>query len=124
MKDSVLLEIATVGPTDQASLSAIPGLAPRTFRRAADQLLQLLRAAQNDEVDYEPPQKPSEKQKKILKSMQSAVSECADTLGVAAEIIAPKRELSASLHGRRESRVFSGWRKTLIGDRLLEMLDG
>jgi ribonuclease D len=123
MKDAVLLEIASTGPKDQESLVAIPGLAPRTLRRAANEILGNLNDARSDDIDYEPPQKPNEKQKAILNEMQAAVAGCADDLKIAAEIIAPKKELSASLNGARDSRVFTGWRKETIGGTLLEMLE-
>ncbi len=123
MKDAVLLEIASAGPRDQESLAEIPGLAPRTLQRAAKDILRNLEDARNDEIDYEPPRKPGEKQKAILKGMQAAVADCAEKLKIAAELIAPKKELSASLNGDRDSRVFTGWRKGIIGGTLLEMLE-
>lgn len=123
MKDAVLLEIAATGPQDQESLAEISGLAPRTLRRAAREILGNLEDAKSDDIDYEPPQKPNEKQKVILKAMQAAVAACAEKLEITAEIIAPRKELSASLNGDRESRVFTGWRKQIIGGTLLEMLD-
>jgi ribonuclease D len=50
------------------------------------------------------------------------VSGCAEELGIATEIIAPKKELSAAVLGVRDSRVFRGWRKELVGSALLELL--
>jgi len=123
MKDAVLLEIAAAGPRDQESLAEISGLAPRTLRRAGKDLLKILNDARVNSSDYEPPQKPNEKQKIILKSMQAAIVACAEELKIAAEIIAPKKELSASLNGDRDSRVFTGWRREVIGEKLLEMLE-
>jgi len=123
MKDKVLLEIASAGPQDQESLASISGLAPRTLRRTAKTILGILEDARIDDVDYEPPQKPNEKQKAVLKEMQALVSVRAEELKIAAEIIAPKKELSASLDGSRDSRVFTGWRREIIGGKLLEMLE-
>jgi ribonuclease D len=122
MKDAVLLEIASAGPQDQESLTSINGLAPKTLRRTAKTILEILKDARSDEIDYEPPQKPNEKQKAILKEMQAAISACAEELEIPAEIIAPRKELSSSLNGNRDSRVFTGWRRQLIGESLLEML--
>lgn len=122
MKDAVLLEIASTGPEDQQSLAAIRALAPRTLRRVANVLLQILAAARDDKVEYEPPPKPDEKHKAMLKDLQAAVSACAEELGIAAEIIAPRKELAASLHSDRQSRVFTGWRRETVGGRLLEIL--
>lgn len=123
MKDAVLLEIASAGPEDEASLATIRGLAPNTLRRAANVILDLLTAARSDDSEYEPPQRPDEKHKAVLQSMQAAVSACAEELGIAAEIIAPRKELSESLYGDLASRVFTGWRRELIGKTLLEMLE-
>ena len=123
MKDAILLEIASAGPQDKESLAAIPGLSPRTLRRAGKALLGVLGDARGDNIDYEPPQKPNEKQKAILNGIQAAVATCAEELKIAAEIIAPKKELSASLNGDRESRVFTGWRREVIGNTLLEMFE-
>ena len=122
IKDAVLLEIASTGPEDQESLAAIRGLAPRTLRRAANVLLQILAAARDDNVEYEPPPRLKEKYKAVLEDMQAAVSTCAEELGIAAEIIAPRKELAAALHSDRQSRVFTGWRREMVGGRLLEIL--
>ncbi len=124
LKNAVLLEIAAADPKNQESLAAIPGLAPGTLRRAAGTLLGILEDARGDDIEYEPPQKPDEKQKVILKKMQAVVSACAEELKIAAEIVAPKKELSASLNGNRKSRVFTGWRREKIGETLLKMLEG
>ncbi|NIV17005.1 MAG: ribonuclease D, partial [Woeseiaceae bacterium] len=45
-------------------------------------------------------------------------------LGLATELIAPKKELSSAMLGGRELRIFRGWRLELVGKQLLEMLDG
>lgn len=123
MKDAVLLEIASTGPGDIESLSAINGLAPGTLRRAGNKIIGVLGGAKKDNSDYEPPARPNEKQKVILKKMQAAVSACAEELGIATEVIAPKKELSSSLNGERDSRVFTGWRLEIIGKTLLELLE-
>jgi ribonuclease D len=55
--------------------------------------------------------------------MQSRVQRCAEDLGIAAETVASKRELSAVLiDGVEDSRVFSGWRHDVIGEELLTLL--
>jgi ribonuclease D len=123
MKDAVLVEIASTGPEDVDSLATVSGLAPRTLRRLSKDILGCVKDARGDNSDYVPPGKPNERQKSILKDMQTAVAACAEELNIAAEIIAPKKELSASLNGNRDSRVFTGWRRETIGETLLEMLD-
>jgi ribonuclease D len=46
-----------------------------------------------------------------------------DSVGVAAEVLAPKKELSAAMLGDRNGRIFRGWRKALFGDDLLDVLE-
>jgi len=123
LRDSVLLDIAVNRPDTTEKLGATPGLAVRTAARAGDQLLRVLAEAENEQSDYEPPQKPNERQKAALKKMQEQVSVTAEELGLATELIAPKKELSAALLGSRDLRIFRGWRRELVGQRLLEMLE-
>ena len=122
LRDSVLLDIAVNRPDSKNELRATEGLAERTAQRAGDQLLHVLAEAQNEKSDYEPPQKPNERQKAVLKKMQSLVSDTAEELGLATELIAPKKDLSSAVLGQRELRIFRGWRSELVGQRLLEML--
>ena len=120
----MLLDIAVNRPDTRQKRGATPGLAARTAARAGDQLLGILADAENEQSDYEPPQKPNERQKALLKKMQKQVSDIAKGLRLATEVIAPKKELSSALLGGRDLRIFRGWRREQVGDRLLEMLAG
>jgi ribonuclease D len=53
--------------------------------------------------------------------MQAEVSRVSAELGIAAEVIAPRKELAAAMLGDAGGRVFRGWRRELVGDRLLEL---
>ena len=123
MRDAVLLEIAVARPASKSALAAIPGMAERTVQRSAGQILSILEEAANDRSSYEPPARPDERQKTLLKNMQALVSDQAEELDLATELIAPKKELSSALSGNREQRVFKGWRNDLVGRELAGMLD-
>lgn len=123
MRDAVLLQLAVSRPDNKDELGLTPGLAPKTLARAGDELLRVLANARNARDDYEPPRKPSEAQKATLKSMQKLVSDIAGELGLATEVIAPKKELSAAMLGNRDLRIFRGWRREQVGRMLLDMLD-
>jgi ribonuclease D len=124
LRDAALLEIAAATPQDEAALSRIPALPPKTARRAGPELLGLVAAAREGPDDYEPPARPDEPQKAILKEMQRRVAAEAERLGVVAEVLAPRKELSEALAGRRNLRVFKGWRRQVIGGELLSLLEG
>jgi ribonuclease D len=122
LRDSVLLDIAVARPTSKLELLDIPGLSERTAQRATGEFLQLIDAARQDESEYMPPARPTEQQKSCLKVAQAAVAARAEELNIPAEILAPKKELSAALSGDRQSRVFRGWRKSVVGDELADIL--
>jgi ribonuclease D len=122
-RDTALLEIATRLPDSIDALGKIDGLPAGLIRRAGGQMLEAVAASANDESRYRPPTAPKEDQKALLKSIQKHVAECAADMGLAAETVASKRDLSAVIiGGERDSKVLSGWRRELVGNRLLELL--
>jgi ribonuclease D len=123
IKDKVLLDIAVAQPGSTEELIAIPDLAERTATRASQAILTALDKAKSDNSDYKPPARPDDSQKALLKVLQQRVADCATELGIASEIIAPKKELAAATGGNRGGRVFRGWRADLIGNSLLELLN-
>lgn len=122
LRDALLLELAVADPTSRRDLAGIAGMPPATARRLGGELLDILKEARESTDDYEPPARPDEEQKALLKAMQQEVAGRAAELGISAEIIAPRKELSAALTGDRDVRVFRGWRRELVGDDLLHML--
>ena len=123
VRDNVLLEVAYQLPTSLDQLADIEGLSPKLLGRIGERLLQAVDESAADDNNYRPPRPPDEAQKALLKKMQAKVAKHADDLGVAAETVASKRELAAVItSGARDSRVFSGWRKDIIGDELLALM--
>lgn len=123
MRDNVLLKIAYRLPTSLQQLADIEGMPPKLLGRVGKDLLQAVEDSAADENDYRPPNSPDEAQKALLKEMQIRVQKRAEDLGIAAETVASRRELSAVLiSGGRDSRLFSGWRRDVIGNDLLALM--
>jgi ribonuclease D len=123
MRDSVLLDIAWNLPESEDRLAGIEGLPPKLVKRAGHTLLEAVRDSGGDSGGYKPPRPPDERQKVVLREMQSRVAACAAELDIAAETLASKRELSAVIiEGGRDSRLFDGWRAEIIGNELAELL--
>jgi ribonuclease D len=123
IRDNVLLDMAYNLPSSEKQLAAIEGMSPKLAARAGIQLIEAVGASKLDNNEYQPPRPPDEAQKSLLKDMQSLVANCAKDLDLAPETVASKRELSAVISsGNQETRVFSGWRRELIGDALLQLL--
>ena len=122
LKDAVLLDIAQKNPGDEQALAAISEMPAATVRRSGRELLGLLEAAGNGSDSYIPPPAPDAEQKALLKELQTVVAATAAELDVAAEVVAPRKELAAAIGGDHNGRVFSGWRRQLVGDQLLDKL--
>lgn len=127
LRDSVLVDMAYRMPSTLDELASIDDMPAKVVKRAGESILTAIanRNANKSEdySDYRPPSAPDNAQKLLLKQMQQVVAECATDLDIAAETIASKKELSAViLGGNRNSRVFDGWRRELIGDRLVSLL--
>jgi len=122
VKDTVLLDIAHNKPKTLNELQRIEGLAERTAQRASTEILAAVSKGETDRDDYRPPDRPDESQRALLKSMKKCVDDVAGELNIAAEVIAPKKDLSAVIHGERENRLFSGWRNEIIGEALLKLI--
>jgi ribonuclease D len=123
VKDSTLLELASTLPSSVDELERIADLSPGLIRRAGNDIVSAIETAKSDDNDYAPPRPPDESQKALLKSMQKQVADCAESLGLAAETVASKRDLSAIVFGGdRDSKVLNGWRRKLIGEELLTLL--
>ncbi len=123
LRDNVLVDIAFRLPSEIAELARIDSMPPKLLHRAGDAIVSVVAESAQDASDYRPPGPPDEEQKLLLKKMQSMVAECANDLGIAAEILASKKELSAVINSdNRDSRVFGGWRKELIGDQLITLV--
>ncbi|MDH3748565.1 MAG: ribonuclease D [Gammaproteobacteria bacterium] len=127
LRDSVLVDMAYRMPSTLDELAGIDDMPAKVIKRAGESILAAIangNATKPEENgDYRPPSPPDEAQRSLLKQMQQVVAECATDLDIAAETIASKKELSAViLGGNRNSRVFDGWRRELIGDRLASLL--
>lgn len=123
LKDSVLLDIAWQLPSSQRQLAAIPDVPGRLAERHGKAIVGLVQRSERDDGGYRPPKAPDESQKAMLREMQNVVAEAAQSLGLASEIVASKKELSAAvLNDDRSGRVFTAWRRELVGGELLTML--
>jgi ribonuclease D len=105
------------------ALRAIPDMPGGLADRSGDEILALVERSAAEDSDYRPPAAPDEAQKALLKRMQSIVAGVARELGLANEVVASRKELSAAIiRSDTSSRVFRDWRRELVGDDLLALL--
>jgi ribonuclease D len=122
VKDAVLVDLASRLPESTDALADMDGIAPGLVRRAGRDIVGEIRASAGDDQGYEPPSPPEDAEKKRLKRLQDFVADRAGALGIAAEILAPRRDLALLASGAGEtSRVLSGWRAEVVGEELARL---
>lgn len=122
-RDAALVELAVRLPSTLDELRRIDALPAGLIRRSGKDILAAVSRSADQDTDYRPPPRPDENQKTLLKAMQLRVAECAADLGLAAETLASRRDLSSIIIGEnRESKILTGWRRQLIGEQLLALL--
>ena len=137
LRDAALLEIALQQPADTAALARIDGIPPGLVRRTGKELIDLVQGGNgagsapnvgdDDERDAgdgrQPAARPDAEQRRQLKEMQALVARRAADLGISAELLASRRDLTALVqNGRADSRLFGGWRRAVVGDDLQRLL--
>lgn len=126
MPDAAIHELAEARPQRREELSRFASVPPGTASRAGDAILAAIRnaraSAKADERADEDQGRPGPQQVRQMKSLQQRLQATAKELGVQPEVLATRRELAALLRGVRELPVMTGWRRSVIGERLLEAL--
>jgi len=122
--DAGLLEIACSRPA--ANAAPPEHVHPKVWRRHAQELTKLVAGAVADTAPVERSQPLSNGQKKQLDAMRKRVAECARELGIDPALLASRRELERLLrtvaHGGEIPERFLGWRRAVVGDELLRII--
>jgi ribonuclease D len=124
LDDTALKEIVASVPRDADALAAIAEVPEGVAQRSGAELLQLVREA---EIPEPPPplprrERPDPAFTNAVKRLVELTRQAAGETGISAEIIAPRRELERLAAGDETVAVLQGWRRELVGDRLLEGL--
>ncbi len=125
LRDELLIALAAADPDSTAALDAVQGL-PRGLKRGCgDQLLDVLEQARH--VDSPAPEQKTPltvEQKRLVNELMKAVRSIAAELDVSASTLATRRDITQIVRGDTESLVLSGWRREVVGQRLLEICAG
>ena len=126
LSDEALYALATRAPATTGELEQISVLAPATRRKRGDELLALIGAARESARDLPPvpaPGRPTPEQTRRIGQLQQQVKDTAASLGINPEVLATRRDVEGMVLGAPEhSPLLRGWRREVIGQRLLELL--
>jgi ribonuclease D len=111
-------------PRSVEALAAIPDFPAGLIRHCAAELLDCVTAAQVP--DPAPPvntrPRPDPVRNALVKKLGALNQTIAADLGLSPEVLATRRDLEQLADGRRDVGVLRGWRRTVVGDRMLAAL--
>ena len=124
LDDTALREIVLKIPRSLEALSRIAEVPSGVTKHCGDELLSCIRAA--DISDPPPPlpprQRPDPVKTALVKKLATLNLAVANDLGLSPEILATRRDLEQLADGRRDVAILQGWRRAVIGDRMLSAL--
>ena len=124
LEDAVLREIVMQVPRTTAELSAVADMPAGLVKRRGAELLALVAAAQVP--DPPPPlpgrSRPDPARLALVKKLATLSQAVATELNLVPEVLATRRDLEQLADGRRDATVLHGWRRAVLGERLLAAL--
>lgn len=125
LADDALREIAERMPGQSADLESIRTLPAGVVRRRGEELLALVtrgrELAQSEPAAFIPPKPEAQKLAMVTKLMNIART-TAEEMKISPEVLATRRDVEQLVFSRRTDRLSTGWRKAVIGDRLIANL--
>jgi ribonuclease D len=123
LADKALMQIAHTNPDQANDLRDIAELTPGLVRKQGENILRTVQRANTDAdnglLDLTQKPVPVPPDKKQIQQLSGIVRDAAQELDIAPEILATRRDISGILNDRNGVRALQGWRRTIIGDRLL-----
>jgi ribonuclease D len=124
LDDAALREIVLQVPRSTQALSAIAEVPAAVVKHCGEELLACVRAA---EIANPPPAlqsrlRPDPLKTALVKKLAALNQAVAADLGLSPEILATRRDLEQLADGRQDVGVLKGWRRNVIGDRMLAEL--
>ncbi len=130
LRESTMCPLAQRQPDTLQALSKIEDMHPRSVRQDGQVILELIRQGQSVPEDQWPaplPEPLPADANKLLKALRKVGQQYAMQLGMAPEIMLRKKVLEAIVRTGYPGGPYSlpdelsGWRRTLMGERLLEV---
>ena len=126
LSDDALIALARSNPQTADAVEQQPELPPAVRRRYGSEIASVLAKLGDDPEVPEagPSWRMSKSDTALARKLAEIVDQCAQENEVAASAIAPRADLKKLVMGERELPVLSGWRRELVGARLLAEVAG
>lgn len=125
LADEALREIAERLPRSAQELENVRTLPGGVARRRGEELLALVTKGR-EQAGQEPamsvPPRPEPQQLAMVTKLMNITRTTAEELKISPELLATRRDVEQLVFSRRTDRLSTGWRKDVIGDRLVARL--
>lgn len=123
MDDKTLVTIASVHPESLRALEELEGITNKTVQRYGKTLLEVI--GDSDITEDTPAREPmlSQSERNVLKTMRVVVEKCSDEHKISAALLASRKELVQILRRTPHSKLLTGWRRELIGKKLVDITE-
>jgi ribonuclease D len=124
LNDAVLRDIVVRVPRTLEELAGLADMQPGFIKHNGAELLNLIEGSQMPAVlpRTNPRGAPDAQKTALLKKLSTVHQAVATELNLPPEILATRRELEQLADGRQDVAVLAGWRREVIGQRLLAAL--
>lgn len=128
IKDEVMLDLARFAPDSKNKLSQIRGLEARDIERNGAAILAVITAAQTiHETDWPVLIKPvplTNQQEALMDALMALLRKYCDEQSITPVAVATRKDIEQLVRGERDSALLQGWRKRIVGQKLLDFLHG
>jgi ribonuclease D len=124
LDDGPLREIILRVPRSASELATIAEIPASVVKHCGGDILERVRAAEVPDTlpAFNLRSRPDPIKAAAVKRLSSTHQSVALALGLSPEVLATRRELELLAEGRRDVPVLQGWRRTILGERLLAAL--
>lgn len=124
LPDEALRDVARLRPDSMSELRRVASLPGGAAYRLAGELLATVQEARSAPPPPGPPapERLTPDQQESVRRLQAAVQSAAEETGISGEVLATRRDLTAMVRGARDVPPLAGWRREVVGERLLAAL--
>ena len=121
LEEAALREIVLRVPRTHAQLAGIADLPANTLKHCGAEILACVAAAAIPEPPplLDPRVRPDPARTALVRKLADLNHAVALELGMSPEVLTTRRELEQLADGRRDLSVLQGWRRSVVGERLV-----
>ncbi len=128
LRDDVLIDLARHLPGNLEELAKIRGLDTRTRQRLGSDILRALERARKMDPAAWPSLgfrfTPTAAEEALIDAMMAVVRQCGISNGISPAALSSRRDLEQLISGKGDQPVLHGWRGRMVGQHLVNFLDG